>query len=97
MTDAERNRLERDWAVILQSEWAALAVDREVQEGLLHAAATLARQAAALPAAPDDPSGPARPDAPPGATALDAAPDAAGGPPPPGPCAEPAGRPSGLG
>jgi len=70
--------LAADWATILHSEAAALAVDREVLEALQRAAAHLAHQAAALGAAwgavAHDAAGCARPDAPPGATALADAP-----------------------
>jgi len=87
----QQDCLEQDWATILQSEWAALAVDREVQEGLQRAATLLARHAATLAPGADDPPRPARPDAPPGAAALDAAPDAAR----PQPAAAPAALPRG--
>ena len=48
MTAAMQLRLAEDWATILQSEQAALAVDREVQEAMRRTAASLARQAAVL-------------------------------------------------
>ena len=98
MTYAEQARLTADWATILQSECAGLAVDREVQEALRRAAAHMAQQAALLHAWPpgsaapgtgDDPPGPARADAPPRAAALDAAPGAPG-------TAIPAGGPGGV-
>jgi hypothetical protein len=54
-----------DWITIWQSEMAAMAVDREIHEGL--AAATHAWNAA-LAARIDGPPGLPRPDAPPGTT-----------------------------
>lgn len=52
MTDAEQARLAEDWATILVSECAALAVDREAQEALHRAARHLAGQAVLLGAPP---------------------------------------------
>lgn len=65
MTAAMQLRLAEDWATVLQSEQAALAVDREVQEAMLRMAANLARQAAVLHGRLDD--------APPGSAGTDAA------------------------
>ncbi len=75
MTAAMQLRLAEDWAIVLQSEQAALAVDREVQEAMLRTAASLARQAAVLHGRPDDaPSGPAGTDAAARSPAVDDAP-----------------------
>ncbi len=79
MTIATQLRLAEDWAVILQSEQAALAVDREVHEAMLRMAASLARQAAVLHGRPDDaPPGPAGTDAAARSPAVDDAPPAGG-------------------
>lgn len=59
-----------DWVTIWQSEWAAMAVDREVQEGLT---ATTQAWNAAL-AGVDGPAGRAGPDAAPGAASAGNAP-----------------------
>lgn len=67
-------RLAADWAVILHSEAAALAVDREALEALQRAAARLALQAAILGSTAHDAPGRPRPDAPPGAASLADAP-----------------------
>ena len=81
MTLAAQARLAGDWATILQSEQAALAVDREVQEALLRMATALAQQAATLHGQPvDAPSGPAGTDAAAWPSAVDDASPAAGGP-----------------
>jgi hypothetical protein len=61
----------RDWVTIWQSEWAAMAVDRELQEGL--AAATEAWNAA-FATRLDGSAGRSRPDAPAGAPPADDAP-----------------------
>jgi len=80
MTTAGQARLAGDWAAILQSEQAALAVDREVQEAMLRIAAGLAQQAATLHGRPADaPSGPAGADAAARSPAADDAPAAFGG------------------
>ena len=81
MSLAVQAQLASDWATILQSEQAALAVDPEVQEAMLRMAAGLAQQAATLHGQPADaPSGPAGADAAARPAAVDAAPPAAGGP-----------------
>ena len=81
MTLAAQTRLASDWATILQSEQAALAVDREVQEAMLRMAAGLAQQAATLHGQPADaPSGPAGADAAARPAAVDDAPPAVSDP-----------------
>ena len=80
MTTAMQLRLAADWAVILQSEQAAMAVDREVHEAMLRTAANLARQAAMLNGrAADAPPRPAGTDAAARSPAVDDAPPAAAG------------------
>ena len=73
---SDSGALAADWITIWQSEWAAAAVDREVREAWMRAAA---QAGASLPQAPGDPaSGPARPvPAARASTAADA-PDARG-------------------
>lgn len=76
-------RLLEDWVTIWQSEMAALAVDREVQEATVRAADAWAAQARAaagvwapvLQAADERARGRAGADAPAGAAAAAAAPD----------------------
>jgi hypothetical protein len=69
----------QDWVTIWQSEWAAIAVDREVQEGLV--ALTGAWNTALAPRA-DGPPGFTRPDAAAGAASAGDA-SGAGQPEPP--------------
>lgn len=64
----------RDWMTIMQSETAALGLDREVQEGWTRLAESWAR-AATRTAAGHDPTGRTGPDA---ASRTTAAPDASG-------------------
>ena len=69
-------QLARDWITIWQSEAAALAADREMQEGLQRLADLWARVAAAGLAAFDGPAGRPGPAAPAGAAPAAAASDA---------------------
>jgi hypothetical protein len=64
MTQAHNGVDPLDWVTIWQSEWAAIAVDREVQEGLI---AVTGLWNAALAAGADGPPGRAGADAAPGA------------------------------
>ena len=71
----ENGTLAADWITIWQSEWAAAAVDREVQEAWLRVAAQAG--AAPPPQAPGDAApGSARPVPPARASAAADAPDA---------------------
>ena len=74
MTQLQHGVEPRDWVTIWQSEWAAMAVDREALEGL--AAAALAWNAAFAPRADGQPPGRAGADAAAGAAPAGAAPGA---------------------